>query len=192
MHKWNLVFLGVAIAARGASGQDGQAALLDLRPDVRIRFVLKDTRGDRITGNLVTVRGDSITYVTADTTRPLRAALTAIAAMDSSAGRRSIALEGAVLGGGLGAAFGYLTRDKGKPSCDGSACWDLVPGVSVIEGMGRPLVGALVGALAGAVVGTWFSVERWEPIIEKPKRTVQPLFTPRPRGGAVALSVAFR
>lgn len=136
----------------------------------------------RVAGELVSLREDTITVATAETTTSV--GRTAISRLEVSRGQRSHRWVGAGAGFVVGAGATWLVLHSGGSTalCDRSANQDAMAGG---ECAGLTVLGGLAGAGLGYLVGALIRAERWQ---DMPVDRLRLGVVRRP-GGAFGLAV---
>jgi hypothetical protein len=163
---FSAVALTIAILGAGSA-----AAQIEPGSRVRISFARMDGAA---VGTLLELTADSA-LIDSGRGGPVRFALQG-ARIERSRGRSGHALEGALILGLAGGAFGYLAK----------AAHDVVAaslGAKAGGGAVLPLLFGSGGAAAGALIGALIRTEGWE------RATIQPT---APAGGGVGVGIAIR
>jgi hypothetical protein len=145
----------------------------------RVR-VETSTSAKGTTGEVIGIGPDGLRLRASDRPLPVDVPLSSVTRLERSLGKRSNAGKGALLGGLVGAAAGVaLVLVARGEDCDGPC----TPYAAIV---GAGFVGA--GTVLGAITGAAIKTERWE---AASLGRIGVSAAPRPRGGAVALSVRF-
>ena len=141
--------------------------------------------GSRQKGVVVLTDADVLTLSLGPGRPPVRIPVASIERLEVARGRRTMAGEGAVVGGFAGAVLGGVAAVAlGRALCENaSGCGPSAEGV--LAGVG--LVGA-AGAAVGALTGLAIKTDRWERV---PVDRVRVNISPAPAGASVQVSLAW-
>ena len=152
-HALNAIVASLVVSGASMWGAHPAWAQADAGSRIRITTAHGSHRG-----TLVSLDGDSLRYTRSGTARVTALPLASVVRLERSAGKRSAAGRGALIGGLLGGGFGLFLGIAA--STDNSGWWEVGPeDIAAVTAV----VGA-TGAGIGALIGAASKRDRWETV----------------------------
>src|SRR5262245_6347472 len=167
------LFLGVALLALPKAIRADEALTLSIGSRIRVTSIAPEIRS--VVGRVVILEPDVVVVRDDDAGAESRVPVTPSTTFEVSAGRKSHAGRGAVLGTAVGAlpgllmTFGDYNTDKGNPTA-------------------TSIVGAATGAAIGSLIGWAVRSEDWRP---GNTPSVTAAVAPVPRGASIAIRASW-